>query len=220
MLIEAAGLERGEYVARQLIENRALSCIAWMDKSLVQFMDTYCDPTKQLTVKRRSKLPAGVDVVELPCPEVVSEYHQWMRAVDVFAQRESYHHIGRRARRWWPRLAWFIINIAINNAYALYCSRAGGRPDAQATFRKKLMHHMVERFTARKKVGRPMKRVRAAAMQQHTVVRGEGRGDCVQCRGRTRNGQHGKRSFHKCRECDVYVCVDCFAAHADAMIAD
>ena len=219
MLIEAAAMERGEYVARQLIENRALSCVAWMDKSLVQFMDTYCDPHKQLTVQRRSKLPAGVDVLELPCPEVVSEYHQWMRAVDVFAQRESYHHIGRKARRWWPRLAWFIINIAINNAYALYCTRAGDRPDAQAAFRKKLMHQMVEGFTARKKIGRPPKRRRTASSSQHTVMRTNRNGDCTICRPQLSSGEHGRRSIYKCRECDVYVCVDCFVVHVDVMTA-
>jgi len=50
----------------------------------------------------------------------------------------------------------------------------------------------------------------------HTIVRGERRGDCCQCRVRLSCSVHGKRSFFKCRECDVYVCVGCFAAHVDA----
>jgi len=219
MLLEADGIARGEYVARQLIDNRSLSCVAWMDKALVPFMDTYCDPNKEFSVERRSKVPDGVTILQVPCPEVVTEYHQWMRAVDVFAQREAYHHIGRKSRRWWPRLAWFIINIAINNAYTLYSSQAAQHPDSQSTFREQLMQAMVKDFTARKKTGRPPKRVRNEPSTQHTVMRSNGVADCTVCRPRLSQGEHGRRSIYKCRECDVYVCVDCFIVHVEIMNA-
>jgi hypothetical protein len=33
-------------------------------------------------------------------PDVVTEYHTWMRGVDVFSKREFYSRIACRARRW------------------------------------------------------------------------------------------------------------------------
>ncbi len=42
-----------------------------------------------------------------------------MRDVDVFAQRQSYSEIGRKSRKWYYSLLWFIFDIDIRNAFIL-----------------------------------------------------------------------------------------------------
>jgi hypothetical protein len=78
-----------------------------------------------------------------------------MRAVDVFfSHHQSYYSLGRRAKKWWPRLAWFLIDIGIVNAHILYVKHTEISIN-QRQFRKQLMRELVASFTARKKRGRP-----------------------------------------------------------------
>ena len=99
--------------------------------------------------------------MDVQCPDVVVEYHNWMRGVDVFSQRESYARPGRKSRRWWPRLAWFLVDMAVNNAYVLYMQYAAALPSRPAAakspteFRRALINALLGTFTSRKKRGRP-----------------------------------------------------------------
>ena len=137
-----------------------------------------------------------------------------MRAVDVFSRRESYCRIGRRARRWWPRLAWFLVDLAINNAYVLYCEYMAGQQVSDIAahtpkaFRRALMKELVGTFTARKKRGRPSSQLNPAEKEvQHVPQLGRERKVCVVCSKTMRltDGKHKPRTREGCETCDVAV---------------
>ena len=106
LLEEVKSKDRGEWVWRQC-DN--LVCISWMDKKPVNLLSTFCDPTKVREVERRT----GRDVIKVKCPEVLPAYLRTMRGADVFAQRQSYSKIGRRSKKWFYSLIWFLLDTAI-----------------------------------------------------------------------------------------------------------
>jgi hypothetical protein len=215
-------LKAGQYLYRQ---RGNLVCVSWMDKKPVNLLSTYCDPLIRGEVQRWRATKRGGKKnkrVTLPCPEVVTEYHAWMRGVDVFSQRESYSRIGRRARRWWPRLAWFLIDMAINNAYILYRQYMAGREESDVAaqspkaFRRALMQALVGTFTARKKRGRPSVQPRMPAGEvQHIPQLHRERGVCVVCSKSMKRsqGKHKPRTREGCETCDVAVHVACWKDH-------
>ena len=67
------------------------------------------------TVKRR-KLDATQE--EVSCPSLLPDYQKFMRGVDRGDQLQSYYNIGRRSRKWWKSIFFYIIEVSIN-AYVL-----------------------------------------------------------------------------------------------------
>jgi hypothetical protein len=169
-------------------------------------------------VKRRS----GAEAVEVPCPEVVVEYHKYMRGVDVFSQTQSYFAIGRRAQKWWPRLAWFLIDIGLINARVLYNIHTSSSV-SQKEFREELMEQLVGSFSARRKRGRPSAYHKplpdtAVHIPEHRSTPA----DCVVCRkeARTHSGRHVSRTREGCRLCSVAVHLACWEKHLPAVQQD
>jgi hypothetical protein len=204
-------LEEGEYKWKQSEE---LICYTWKDKKLVHFLSTYCDPIQVKVVNRRRNKEK--ERKEVRCPEVVTEYSRWMRGVDVFAQREAYFRVGRRARKWWPRLAWFIFSIGLTNSYILYTKKEEAKKKVtQREFRFELMKQMIGDYTFRKARGRPRKKQRRLD-EVHTPVRMNKQGNCIVCaKPRGERGKHSKRSRYGCKQCDVNVCIECFEKHQE-----
>jgi hypothetical protein len=205
-------LQRGQCVFRQ---KDNLQCVSWMDKKPVNFLSTCCDVGRLETVQRRKRKAKEKERVS--CPEVVKEYHRWMRGVDVFSQRESYSRIGRRSRKWWPRLAWFLIDIAISNSYVLYTQhiqQSASRIMTHKQFRKALMTEMVGAFTVRKKRGRPATH-KLAADELHIPQHRSQHQPCVVCAKKQRlaSGEHKPRTREGCETCDVAVHIKCWREH-------
>ena len=141
-----------------------------MDRKPVKPLTTTSNPLDMTTCSRYRR-QRGPDMRgsrhTLSCPQVLDTYTAHMRAVDVYSQRESYACIGRKTNRWWPPLAWFMIDAAINNAYVLYTLRGVGRKLTATQFRKELMEALVGEFTQRKKRGRPETQHIRADEQHH-----------------------------------------------------
>jgi hypothetical protein len=221
-------LKPGQWLSRQ---RGNLVCVSWKDKKPVNLLSTYCDPTHQSTVQRWKKKRKGqqrAEAVDRDCPEVLKEYLRWMRGVDVFSQQQSYTRIGRRTWRSWPRLAWFVIDMAISNAYVLYRqyidmqaaedAAAAAAPAASTShkaFRRALMQALVGTFTARKKRGRPPSTKLATDEPQHTPHHRANPKACVVCAKKVRVG-HGEskpRTRDGCETCGVAVHFGCWKDH-------
>ena len=147
----------------------------------------------------------------LSCPQVLDMYMSYMRGVDVYSQRESYARIGRKTARWWPHLAWFMIDLAANNAYALYRMRQPARKMTAAHVRDQLMVALIGSFVQRKKRGRPEK-VRYRADELHVPMRLAEPDVCVVCaEGRKRKmGQHKSRTREGRETCQRACQFDCW----------
>ena len=212
---------RGDWSCRH---SGALVVVSWMDKKPVNILSSYCSPYNIATVYRHIEQHSAAQSVR--CPEAVREYITNMRGVDVFSQMESYARIGRKQFRWWPKLAWFLIEIAVMNAYVLYTKKQQSNKLSREKFRIHLAQQLISSFSSRKKRGRPSQAQQSAGVAQrtdigmHTSIRSreDSVHSCTQC-GRSRT--YRKRTKYMCEQCNVYVCLGaCMKAHIAESIAD
>ena len=211
-------------------QHGSLVVTSWVDRKPVNLLSTYCDPVSEDEVQRwrRSSARGRRDRrVRLTCPQVLVQYHHWMRGVDVWSQKESYNRIGRKSRRWWPRLAWFLIDMAVSNAHVLYLRYVDALSEpkpshasaaSQHEFRCALMTAPVGTFTARKKRGRPSHTPKVREGEVHIPRLHMPQRPCVVCAPEhtTVHGGHKPRTTEGCETCGVAVHIACWKAHLPA----
>ena len=89
-----------------------------MDKKVVPFIDTICNPSNLTTVKRKKKDGSTVNV---SCPLSVQLYNKYMGGVDMADQLRKAYSCRRRSRKWWLPLFYFMVDISMVNSYILHC---------------------------------------------------------------------------------------------------
>lgn len=142
-------MKRGEYEFK--VKNH-VAATKWMDKKPVCMLTTAHNPKEVTTVKRKKKDGTSVSV---PCPKVVSEYNANMGGVDRYDQLRERYQIGRRSRKWWHRLMYFLIDTSIVNSYIMWkLSKANQKRIDQLSFRLRLARQLIKGFTSRKRLGR------------------------------------------------------------------
>jgi hypothetical protein len=214
LLKEVETCARGEYVWRQ---HGSMVCFSWMDKKPVNMLSTFNDPLEKSTVKRRT----GKDLFDVSCPSVVPDYLRTMRGVDVFAQRQSYSKIGRRSKKWFYSLVWFMFDVAIHNAFILHQKKHKQQHYGEKDFRKQLMDQLVHGFTQRKQKGRHAPVPKRRRDSCHRVQHCKQQGTCVECLAKVGRGGHNVRSYWRCEDCDVHLCMPtCYNKHIQALAAD
>ena len=213
-------LKQGQFIARQqpLSRDEALTVVSWMDRKPVNLLTTTANPLELSTCRRwRKTRKAGGKGrhMQLSCPKVLETYMQYMRGVDVYSQRESYARIGRKTPRWWPHLAWFMIDIAINNACVLYNLRTTTPKLTSTQFREQLMHLLVGEFTQRKKRGRPEKVHIRADEPHHIPTKLLQQQPCMVCARKVvlTDGQHKPRTREGCQTCGRACHFSCWKEH-------
>lgn len=213
LLDEIEHKQRGESVWRQK-KDSPLVVISWKDKKPVNFISTCTDPEKMTTVKRW----IDGEEKEVPCPDVVPLYIKRMRGVDVFAQRQSYNKIGRRSRKWFYSLLWYLVDIAIHNAFILYQQKHHKQHYDEKAFRKELMQLLVANFCGRTKSFSAPKRPRDAL---HQIVRYDVAHACRECSGPAQHGKNNRRSHFSCADCNVALCMpNCYNRHIQKLAAE
>jgi len=212
LLAEVDGKRRGEWVWRQK-QGSPLVVTSFMDKKPVNLLSTCTNAEASSMVKRRT----GSELVDVSGPAVLPLYLSTMRGVDVFAQRQSYNKIGRRSMKWYYSLLWFLLDVAIHNAFILYQQKHNRESYDEKDFRKALMEQLVGDFSARKSQQQHVAgRVHARA-SQHRLQHSEGRGACHECRHRVGAGENNARSRWRCEDCQVFLCMpDCYNKHVQA----
>ena len=79
-----------------------------------------------------------------------------MGGVGHFDQLQERYEIGRRSRKWWHRILYFLIDLAIGNAFILWkVSRKNLGPQDQLYFRLRLARQLISGFSSRERKGRP-----------------------------------------------------------------
>ncbi|GFX27106.1 piggyBac transposable element-derived protein 4 [Trichonephila clavipes] len=82
----------------------------------LQFCATAHNPAIMSSVNRTKK--DGIKE-EAPCPKAVAAYDDVMEGVDHFDQRKERYQI-RRSVKWWQRILYFLIDLAIINSFILW----------------------------------------------------------------------------------------------------
>ena len=74
----------------------------------------------QITKKVRNKDKVTIQVHNLNRPKAISDYNQNMAGVDIFDQKIGYYRIPRRTVKWSKKMAFYLLQIGLQNAHTLY----------------------------------------------------------------------------------------------------
>lgn len=98
------------------ITDSGIGVFKWKDTKSVLLASNY-HGTEKTTVLRKNK--QGVST-EIPCPQVIKDYNNFMGGVDHADQLRVTYGVDRRSKKWWHRLFWGMIDILFVNAYIIY----------------------------------------------------------------------------------------------------
>lgn len=104
-------VQRGEMVFRL---RGPLLAIKWCDKRDVVMLSTKHKPSKSITNQR----DRNVNCVEKP--SCVLDYNDNMGGVDTSDQMNKYYGFSCKTMKWWVKLLFYLINLAVTNAYILH----------------------------------------------------------------------------------------------------
>ena len=105
-------LQKGELSAWQ---RGQLGCVVWHDAKPVVFLSTH------RRVDHLTPIPATEYRPAHSRPSVAVDYNYNKGHVDQVDQLRAYYVVERRGRRTWPAVAWWLLDMCINNAYKLWC---------------------------------------------------------------------------------------------------
>jgi Transposase IS4/DDE_Tnp_1-like zinc-ribbon len=195
-------LSKGEYIRRQKDD----ICLAvWKDQKAVQVLFNHVSPRATTTLDRWTD---EGERISIGCPKAIRDYFYHARSVDVLNQLHYSYPIGRKARRCWPRLAWWLLDMCIINAFKLW-SMGQPRPN-QLDFREQLMRQLLKQLPENqmpRKEGAQHPTANALAKDHYSILSSEER-DCKQC---SRRPDHRQQTNYVCNACAVHLCLgDCF----------
>lgn len=198
-------LKRGEWLQRQ---KRDTSLALWKDQKVVWILYNHCSPTEVTSLQRYNDFGTKVS---LGCPRCIHDYFYFARAVDVLNQLHYGYLVGRKSRHCWPRLAWWLLDACIINAYKLWSLRQTA--PRQLEFRILLMKELFSQFHSHRRA------VQAAAhpptdicmAKDHYAEHTEEIRDCIVC---SRQPKNRVRTHVICHACKVHLCLgSCFSFH-------
>lgn len=124
-----------------------VSAVKWMDNKPVHFLSNFLSPKETTTIDRKKRDGSKEKV---SCPQVVEMYNKIMGGVDRFDQLLERYSIGRRANKWWHRIFYYLLDMAIVNAYILMKINKRSKID-QLTFRLNLARQLISGYSSRKR---------------------------------------------------------------------
>jgi hypothetical protein len=201
-------LDRGEWIQRQKGD---ATVAVWQDQRTMWLLYNHCSPSEAASLQRWNDSGRKVSV---GCPRAVRDYFYRARSVDVLSQLHYSYLPGRKAQRCWPRLAWWLLDMCIINAFQLWSK--GQQHLGQLRFREELMHELLKQLPPEQIPQRASARPNPATSlaQQHYPLLSQQDRDCQQCSDRS---AARKRSRFICAECGVHLCMGaCFSLYHSA----
>lgn len=107
-------LKRGDFDFRST--SSGITAYKWMDSKAVHFISNYRG-TEISIVQRREK--DGTKKV-FSCPQVVKDYSDYMGGVAKHDTLRQMYGINGTSKKWWHRIFFCLLDMAIVNAYVLY----------------------------------------------------------------------------------------------------
>nr|CAH7761068.1 unnamed protein product [Callosobruchus chinensis] len=203
-------MQRGQF----MFETKGkLSAVKWMDSKCVHVVSNYFCPKETATVLRRNKTGQRETV---HCPKAIAEYNKIMGGVDKFDQLHERYAIGRRSTKWWHRILYYLVDMAIVNSFILMNTSKKRKGD-QLTFRLNLARQLINGYSSKKRRNRPVfflsnKRavpdeVRLSEVGKHLPIQDATYKRCRLCSTKAQE----KRTRFVCSSCKVPLCIQhCF----------
>lgn len=200
---DVRALNRGEWIQRQKGD---MTLAVWRDQKVMWLLYNHCSPEETASLDRWNDAGRKVSV---GCPRAIRDYFYGARSVDVLSQLHYAYLPGRKAQRSWPRLAWWLLDMCVINAFKLW-SRGQQHP-GQLRFREELMLELLKQLPPEQKPQRASRRpdpAESPAKDHYSLLTNVDR-DCLQCSDR---GGIRKRTNFICAACEVHVCCgECFS---------
>lgn len=151
------------------------------------------------------------------CPLSIKKYTEFMGGVDHFDHFRASYPLGRKSRKNWHRLFWFLLEAAVINAYIVYMTTHSERRNTHKEFRLRLGRGLINNFTSRKKIAPVFKTKKGGATAVPEELRKADVGThmpelskfrrCRMCSTRAKE----QRSKYICKICKVSLCAaPCF----------
>jgi hypothetical protein len=198
-------LDRGEWIQRQ---KGAATVAVWHDQRTMWLLYNHCSPSEAASLQRWNDSGRKVSV---GCPRAIRDYFYRGRSVDVLSQLHYAYPPGRKAQRCWPRLAWWLLDMCVINAFQLWSK--GQEHAGQLRFREELMHELLKQLPPEQKPQRDRARPHPATAlaKDHYLERVHQARDCMQCS--PVDGTRVRSSFI-CHACQQHLCAgECFALY-------
>ena len=114
-------------------------------------------------------------------PTAVLDYNKHKGGVDTLDQLRQSYAVGRKSKKWWPQLVWWLIDMCILNALSLYNQQQQVQI-SQLEFRQQLMQELVEQYPQeRARIGRPPRTPSLHRIGDHWPIRAHEERDCAYC---------------------------------------
>jgi hypothetical protein len=199
---QAKGLQRGEWIQQQKGDT---SVAVWKDRKVVWVLYNHISSSETASLERWNDRG---EKVSFGCPKAIHDYFYHARSVDIVNQLHYSYLIGRKSKRAWSRLAWWLIDMCIVNAFQLWA--IGKTAPRQLHFREELMHALVKLLGSNREAVYASRGANAAIalVKDHYPQHSEQRGNCDVC-------SHGSRQRTQtriiCAKCGVHLCIgNCF----------
>ena len=98
--------------------NSGIRVVRWYDNKVVQLSSTHIDAEPITTVKRWNRREKKY--INIECPAIVAEYNSFMGGVDSFNMLMSPYRTDRKSRKWYWRIFFGALNVAVVNGWLLY----------------------------------------------------------------------------------------------------
>jgi hypothetical protein len=115
-------MKRGDSEGRTSTTN--VSWIKWKDNRPIQFLSNYHDPDHLTSCLRKAKDGSSASIT---CPTMVKDYNKNMGYVDYADMMKSYYEIDRKSHKWWHRIFFHFLDVAVTNSYILFKLKCQGR---------------------------------------------------------------------------------------------
>jgi hypothetical protein len=174
----------------------------------VWVLSNHCSPKEVASLERSG---ADGEMVAVPCPRAVRDYNFHRGEVDRVDQLHEGYLIGRKSKKSWPRLAWWLLDMCILNAFKLWAiGKQGAR---QLDFRIQLLHALVKLLEADQQALRQSRGDNAsvALAKEHYSIHVDEKRDCSVCSQRP---DHRVETRYACAKCHAHLCLGpCFARY-------
>lgn len=231
--ISGRKMEKGEM---KVMNNQGIMLgVRYEDRKSVLLLSTVEDVQLEEVESRKKRWDGEV----VRRPRLVNQYNKYMGGVDRADQLLSYSPFKVKTLKWWKRVWFHMVNVALTNSFILYRERTDDRvlKDGR-TFRKDIVQSMVEKeygATERRPRGRPSTSdnsvTRLSGRHFPTRIKPIGKKQnvthvCVVCSQSRRHARKdllakkqpitkkmmsGRHTSYECMDCAVALCVvPCF----------
>ena len=127
--------KRGHYS----MKNNSLLLVKFQDKKAVYLLSTVETDTRVAGGRNAYRDTESQRTV----PNIINVYNKNMNGVDRSDQMTSYNFIRMKTMKWWKRIFFSLINLALVYAYVLYKKHTGVRM-GQKTFRSQVVQSLIK----------------------------------------------------------------------------